>query len=519
MFSDLSNADRAVAAALLAEVHVSSGALVAVAALHRRTKRPFVEVILREGLLPESRLTEILAKASGKAILDLEGVEPSAGALELLPPKLARRLQLLPLDVADGVLYVASSNSLNQEGVMQLEDHLDSRGNLCEVEVYQARPSQLRWQIARSYPQLGMGAVAPPQREEDFGEMLLRRGKVSAEELQEARLAASDGGDLVIELNAIVERDREQRDLALHHGLHFVSHPEQLYADPEALSALQRDDALRLLALPFARVERGLVLAIADLTQQEAIREWIPDERGELFFCLAPKAKLQNAIRHFYSKRHLGAQNSPYEIREEYKGMRMGEILVSLGYVSAREIEAAEPLFGRGTGNPIGEVFVRRGAIDHEQLAEALALQAGCAYVPFGKAEVSDERLHDSMHEGYWRVKQLFPLQRLGSSVLVATANPQSPEMVQELPQLLQTATVVPVVMSPLAIASLHSLHLGDVNVPDWNLSAVLEEVQHAVVKMVASEDESLPPQELVFPHKTAKGERVRTLVVTVRWR
>lgn len=113
---------------------------------HRRVR--IGEQLVSMGVLPEARLNAILAQHYGPTRVDIARYPVNDAALALLPAKLARKMGVLPVELDDGTLYVASDKTLSEE---------DLRLLVCTARVRQViplqptMPDQLSVQISRKY--------------------------------------------------------------------------------------------------------------------------------------------------------------------------------------------------------------------------------------------------------------------------------------------------------------------------------------------------------------------------------
>jgi len=116
--------------------------------------------------------------------------------------------------------------------------------------------------------------------------------------------------------------------------------------------------------------------------------------------------------------------------RVKIRGELLGTILVGEGRITARALEDALDEQGT-TGRRIGEVLIRRGLVDGEMLAMALAAQLD---LPFEKGPLAPEAPAVAcVKSDLARAKSVLPL-RLGQrSIVVAMANPLDLEAVDDL--------------------------------------------------------------------------------------
>lgn len=113
---------------------------------HRRGR--IGEQLVAMGVMSEARLNAILAQHYGALCVDLARYPVSDAALTKLPAKLARKMGVLPVELADGALYVASEQDLATEDLKLLSYTAHVRE---VVRLQPAAPGQLAVLISRKY--------------------------------------------------------------------------------------------------------------------------------------------------------------------------------------------------------------------------------------------------------------------------------------------------------------------------------------------------------------------------------
>ena len=86
------------------------------AAKHRQSGDRLCAVLLRLGFVSDEKLAACFSEAYRIPSIDLKTVNPTAGALRLLPYELAQRHEILPIGVTPSTLTVATSDPSNLEG-------------------------------------------------------------------------------------------------------------------------------------------------------------------------------------------------------------------------------------------------------------------------------------------------------------------------------------------------------------------------------------------------------------------
>lgn len=110
---------------------------------------------------------------------------------------------------------------------------------------------------------------------------------------------------------------------------------------------------------------------------------------------------------------------------------RLGELLVSLGYVSTEQLEGllATP---RGPG-ALGRAVVKAGLCSEEQVLEALSFQRGLPWIDLDAVDVSPEAV-PLLPRKFARENQVVPLRTRGEKqdvLLIAVAAPASEEVLE----------------------------------------------------------------------------------------
>ena len=101
---------------------------------------------------------------------------------------------------------------------------------------------------------------------------------------------------------------------------------------------------------------------------------------------------------------------------------RLGEILIEAGLVSAQDIELALRE-GQQKGQPLGQVLVRMGKINNEQLGKALSIQFQVKYVCLSKIDIP-KSLFELLPEEFMRDKHVLPIGKERGRLVVAMVDP-----------------------------------------------------------------------------------------------
>jgi type IV pilus assembly protein PilB len=311
---------------------------------HREVGGSLAEVLVDMGLLSERRIAQAIEDHFGIPLVELHKMEIPPKVRALLPAEKAKELQAIPfaLDEEAGVVRVAFVNPLD---TLALEEVEDLTGLV--VEPYQATKSDFLYALAKNYPELGLPLPPPPsgpsQKELKLGELLVKKGLISRDVLEEALVEQERTGDLLGRI--LVQKGLKEEDLyqalAEQKGLEFLPSTEGLTIDPAATSLLLRSDALRYSAVPVAIREGKVEVVLADPRHLEAVGG-----------ALGPPRPLS-------SSRFPKAWESLFHRAYPGKG-RLGEVLVQEGRLSreglreALEVQKAPPQGQAPGGDPGG---------------------------------------------------------------------------------------------------------------------------------------------------------------------
>lgn len=361
---------------------------------HREVGGSLAEVISDMGLLSERRIAQAIEDHFGIPLVELRSLEIPPKVKALLPAEKAKELQAIPfaLDEGAGVVRVAFVNPLDP---LALEEVEDLTGLV--VEPYQATKSDFLYALAKNYPELGLPLPplpsGPSQGELKLGELLVKKGLLSREALEEALVEQERTGGLlgrILVQKGLSEKDL-YRTLAEQHGLEFLESTEGLNPDPAATALLLRSDALRYGAVPLGFKEGKVEVVLHDPRHKEAVEGLLG--RPARFYLTPPQAWEALFQRAYPEKGRLGevlvqeGRLSREHLREALevqkrlpKAKPLGEILVELGLVKPEDVEEALKRQRQGGGR-LEDTLVQSGKLKPEALAQAVAAQLGYPYV------------------------------------------------------------------------------------------------------------------------------------------
>ena len=106
---------------------ISEDELAEALSLQRQTGSRIGEILYYEGLIKEADLAAALADQLRVPLVDLDGIQPSAEAMEMVPEALQREGRCIPLEVDAEALYVAITDPLDDETYEAIRELTDLR--------------------------------------------------------------------------------------------------------------------------------------------------------------------------------------------------------------------------------------------------------------------------------------------------------------------------------------------------------------------------------------------------------
>lgn len=110
---------------------------------------------------------------------------------------------------------------------------------------------------------------------------------------------------------------------------------------------------------------------------------------------------------------------------------KLGELLLQLGYLDEKELQAALEEQKR-SGDLLGQVLLRRGYVREEDLARALAYQQQVPLIRLGEVELDPKALR-LLDPRFAREKRVLPFKLEGNRLHVAMAHPSDLALLDEL--------------------------------------------------------------------------------------
>lgn len=118
---------------------------------------------------------------------------------------------------------------------------------------------------------------------------------------------------------------------------------------------------------------------------------------------------------------------------------QLGELLVERNIITAKQRTHALEV-QKQKGGLIGQVIVELGYATEEQIAQALTAQYGFPYLPLDNYEIDPEVIK-LIPENVARQYCLIPLDKIGTSITIAMANPLNLQATEDI-ELLTNLTV-----------------------------------------------------------------------------
>ncbi|WP_253705217.1 type IV pilus assembly ATPase PilB, partial [Thermus scotoductus] len=233
-----------------------------------------------------------------------------------------------------------------------------------------------------------------PSREElKVGELLVEKGLLDRNTLEEALVEQEKTGDLLgrILVRKGLPEEVLYRVLAEQKGMEFLPSTRGLSPDPAATNLLLRSDALRYSAVPVGFNNGEVEVVLADPRHKEAVAELLG--RPARFLLTLPKEWEALFHQAYPEKSRLGevlvqeGRLSREDLREALEVQRrlpkakpLGEILVELGLARPEDVEEALKKQRQGGGR-LEDTLVASGKLKPEALAQAVAAQLGYTYI------------------------------------------------------------------------------------------------------------------------------------------
>ncbi len=265
-----------------------------------------------------------------------------------------------------------------------------------------------------------------------LGAALLDMGLLGDEELQRAleqhREVGGNLSDVIVELGLLSER-RIAQAIEETFGIPMVD-LAGLEIAPEAKALIPAERARDLGAIPFSLEGGTLRVALLNPLDNLVLEE-LEDLTGQIIEpYLATPSSFRYALAVHYPE--LGLEIPPPPSDVSPSDMQLGEILVSRGWLSRSDLEAAL-VEQEKTGELLGRLLVHKYGLEEEKLYRALAEQAGLEFrLDFENLELQSEVSALLLRPDALRY-QAVPLRQEEQKVWVALADPRHRHAVAQL--------------------------------------------------------------------------------------
>ena len=203
------------------------------------------------------------------------------------------------------------------------------------------------------------------------------------------------------------------------------------------------------------------IIAEADLEQALDEQRRLRQQRlGDILVEKTPLAadKVETVIA--------SAQKRP----RRFSNVKVGEILIQAGLVTHKQVDEALATQSTNKRKRIGTILVDRGLISEDQLLSALAEKFGLQVVDLSKVKPTSQALARLSREMITRM-QVLPLELRNKRLVVATANPTDPTLIQDL----HFATNCPIELVVASAAQIEEQLKQLATKPDKQIEALLE--------------------------------------------
>ena len=110
---------------------------------------------------------------------------------------------------------------------------------------------------------------------------------------------------------------------------------------------------------------------------------------------------------------------------------QLGELLMERKIINQQQLQEALGV-QKQSGGLIGQILVSLGYATEEQIAQVLTVQYGFPYLPLASYEIDQEALK-TIPENVARQYYLIAIDRIGSTLTIAMANPLNVQAVEDI--------------------------------------------------------------------------------------
>jgi type IV pilus assembly protein PilB len=195
--------------ALLAMPGVSASQLETAQEAQRIQKVSFGEVLVAQGIISEKDLFLLLVRELHIPSINLAKFRMDPQLRELVPERLARQYNMVPISLMGDHMTVAISDPLNVFAVDDLRD-LTGKG----IDIVMGTPLQIREALDKFYGAPGEDTVADVAKGIDIGDLEIM--SASADRTEFAETGAADQAPIIRMVNLVIKEAIQQRASDIH---------------------------------------------------------------------------------------------------------------------------------------------------------------------------------------------------------------------------------------------------------------------------------------------------------------
>ena len=296
----------------IGEVLVASGLLTPrkldqALALQRDRGLRLGEVIVQEGMLTQDQINWALSKHFGLPYVDVDLASLDVSLARALRPALLHQHRIIPLVQMGYTVTLAMADPTDTAAVREVADTLgcnvqcvigSARAIMAAIEAI-FTPEELHL-AAPPAPSAFSRVVSQPTPRRRLGEILIDALLITEDQLVAAlshhRQSGKRLGEVLIE-DGICTEDQINWALARHLDVPYIDISAEMI-EPPLMDLVPHEFLSEHQVVPLMRIERQLVLAMADPLDEEAIAQVGAAARCTVLVAIAPRRAIENALRH-----------------------------------------------------------------------------------------------------------------------------------------------------------------------------------------------------------------------------
>jgi len=283
------------------------------------------EVIVEEGLLTQDQINWALSKHFGIPYVDVHPSTLDPDLARSLRPGLLYQHRVIPLVRIGNAVTLAMADPTDTAAIHEVSQTLG-----CEVQCAIANadailaaleaiftPEELRLSLREApSPSQFAKMLGQPTPRRRLGEILLDSLLITEEQLGAALAKQSETrrrlGEILIE-DGVCSEDQINWALARHLDVPYIDiSPEAV--EPQLLELVPYDFLREHQVVPFMRVEREIVVAMADPLDEEAVKQIAAAARCKAVVAIAPRRDIERVLSHFARPATPGAAPLPADL-------------------------------------------------------------------------------------------------------------------------------------------------------------------------------------------------------------